>query len=228
MKKLYFLFFIAALAIGSILAVNFNSVEFFNFKSMSSIQGSGNAKQETRNLAGFNEIEAGGAVNTEITVGQDFSVIVETDDNLLQNIKTDISGDTLKIYSEGRISPKTKINIKISMPTLTKIDLSGVSTAIATNLKGDSLELKASGAARIKIDGETKDLSAEASGASKIIAENLKTENADVDASGASTITVSPSGDLKADASGASSVYYTGEPKNIEKDSSGASSVKKK
>ncbi|MGI8468763.1 MAG: head GIN domain-containing protein [Pyrinomonadaceae bacterium] len=227
MKKLYFLFFVLALAIGSISTLSCG-IGNFNFKNTGGIQGSGNAKQETRNLSGFDKIEASGAVKTEITVGKDFSVTVEADDNLLQYIKTDVSGDTLKIYNADRISPKTKINVKISMPELTKIDVSGASTALATNVNGDSLELKASGASGIKIDGETKDLNAEASGASTIDAENLKSENADVDSNGASTITVSPSGDLKAEASGASNVYYTGEPQNIKQDSSGASSIKKK
>ncbi|MGI9035128.1 MAG: head GIN domain-containing protein [Pyrinomonadaceae bacterium] len=227
MKKLYFLFFVSALAAGSISVISC-SVGNFNFKNMGGIQGSGNAKQETRNLTGFNKIEASGAVKTEITVGKDFGVNVEADDNLLQYIKTDVSGDTLKIYSEGSISPKTKINVKISMPELAKLDISGASTAMATNVKGDSLELKARGASEIKVEGETKDLNAEASGASKIDAENLKSETANVDSSGASTVTVSPANDLKADASGASSVYYTGEPKNIKQDASGASSIKKK
>ena len=48
------------------------------------------------------------------------------------------------------------------------------------------------------------------------------------DASGASNATVSASNDLKVDASGASKISYTGEPKNIKQNSSGASSVTKK
>jgi hypothetical protein len=90
------------------------------------------------------------------------------------------------------------------------------------------LQAEASGASKIKIDGMVKSFHADASGASKIDAEGLQTENADVDSSGASSIMVSPSNDLNADASGASSVYYTGEPKNIKQTASGASSVKKK
>lgn len=227
MKKLGFLFFIAALAIGVISAVNC-SVGNFNLKNMSGVQGSGNAKQETRNVSGFKEIEASGAINTEIAVGKDFIVTVEADDNLLPQVKTEVKGETLKIYTENRFSSKTKITVRISMPELKKVDISGASTANITNVTGDSLEMQASGASRIKVDGQVKDFNVEASGASTIDASKLNAENADVDSNGASTITVAPSSDLKAEASGASTVYYTGDPKNIKQDSSGASTIKKK
>jgi hypothetical protein len=134
----------------------------------------------------------------------------------------------LKIFSEGRISSKTKVNVKISMPELTGLDISGASNAVVANIRTDSLQLEASGASKIKIDGVVKSVQADASGASKIDAESLQAENADVDSSGASSVTVSPLNDLNADATGASSVYYTGEPKNVKQNSSGASSVKKK
>lgn len=225
MKKSGFLFFATALAIGSISAINCNVT---NFKNMGGIQGSGNAKRETRNLSDFEKIDASGAINAEIAAGKEFSVEVEADDNLLQYIKTEISGDTLKIYSEDKISPKTKLSVKISLPELTKLDVSGASTANVTGVKGDSLELQASGASKIKVDGEIKDLNAEANGASTIDASNLNAENADVNSNGASTVTAAPVNDLKAEASGASTIYYTSDPKNIKQNASGASSVKKK
>jgi hypothetical protein len=59
-------------------------------------------------------------------------------------------------------------------------------------------------------------------------AEGLKAENANVDGSGASNASVNVIGDLKADLSGASKVTYTGNPRNLEKSTSGASSVKGK
>ncbi len=218
----------AAILIIGLVFLNGCGFAGFNKSFGGGVQGSGTAKTEQRNVSGFSKINAGGAVNLEITAQKDFGVTVETDDNMLSFIKTDVSGDTLKIYSEERISPKTKINVKISMPELKDLDLSGASTAVVSNVNADSLELGASGASKIKIDGQAKDLKSDASGASGIDAENLRVENADVESSGASSTTVSAANELKADASGASSIYYTGEPKNVNQKSSGASSVKKK
>lgn len=66
------------------------------------------------------------------------------------------------------------------------------------------------------------------SGASKLDAENLKAENVSVDSSGASSATVFVTNELKADLSGATNVTYLGSPKNVQKKTSGASSVKEK
>jgi len=225
MKKIGLIVFIFALSIGLAFTTN---CSFGGFSSLSGVQGSGTSKSETRNVRGFTKIDAGGAVNVEIAVQKNFSVVVEADDNLLANIKTEVSGDTLKIYSEDRISPKTRVNVLISMPEMEGLDVSGASSGNVANVNADSLELKASGASEIKMDGTAKELNADASGASTINAESLKVENADVEASGASKAIVSATNDLKVDASGASKILYVGEPKNIKQNSSGASSVTKK
>ena len=225
MKKIGLIVFIIALAIGLAFSTN---CSFGGFSNLSGVQGSGTSKTETRNVSGFKKIDAGGAIHVNVSVQKDFSVMVEADDNLLANIKTEVSGDTLKIYSEDRISPKTRVNIQISMPVIEGLDISGASSGNVAGVNADSLELKASGASKIKIDGTAKELNADASGASTIDAENLRVEDADVEASGASKAIVTATNDLKVDASGASKISYVGEPKNIKQNSSGASSVTKK
>lgn len=225
MKKIGLIVFTFALAIGLAFSIN---CSFGGFSNLSGVQGSGTSKSETRNVSGFTKIDAGGAINVEVAVQKDFSVVVEADDNLLTNIKTEVSGDTLKIYSEDRISPKTRIKVLVSMPAIEGLDVSGASSGSVAGVNADSLELKASGASKIKIDGTAKELNADASGASTIDAENLKVEDADVEASGASKAVVTATNDLKVDASGASKISYVGEPKSIKQNSSGASSVTKK
>ncbi len=225
MKKVGLLVFILALTIGFVFS---NSCGFGRFGNLRGVRGSGTPKSETRNVSGFKAIEAGNAVNMEITAQKDFSVEIQADDNLLALIKTEVQGDTLKIYNDESISTKNEINIKISMPEITSIDISGASRVNVSAVKSDLLKLEASGASKIKIDGEANSLEIDASGASTVDAENLRVENANAQASGASKAIVSASNELKADASGASSVYYTGEPKNVAQQSSGASSVKRK
>ena len=225
MKKFSFVIFIFALSVGLVFSTNCSSSSFSN---LSGVQGSGTAKSETRNVSGFTKIDAGGAINVEVAVQKDFSVVVEADDNLLTNIKTEVSGDTLKIYSEDRISPKTRINVLISMPAIEGLDVTGASTGNVTGVNADLLELKASGASKIRIDGTAKQLNADASGASTVDAESLTVENADVEASGASKAIIAATNDLKVNASGASKISYVGEPKNIKQNSSGASSVTNK
>jgi hypothetical protein len=233
MKKIGIIIFVIAVILGVTFANFFSwgktSAKFFNFSvNFGGVQGSGNVQAEKRNLADFNAIEVGGAIEVEVVAQKDFSVEVEADDNLLQFIKTEVSGETLKISTDKRFSTRNPIRVRISAPDIGNLEVSGASKLSLTNLKNDSLRVDSSGASKIKVDGETKNLEVELSGASRLDAENLKTENADIDASGASNATIFVSNDLKADLSGASSVTYSGNPKNLVKKTSGASSVKGK
>jgi Putative auto-transporter adhesin, head GIN domain len=233
MKKIGIIIFVIAVIIGITFANFFSwgkaSAKLFNFSvNFGGVQGSGNVQTEKRNLTDFNAIEVSGAVEVEVVAQKDFSVEVEADDNLLQFIKTEVRGDTLKISTEKRFSTRSPIRVRISAPDIEDLEVSGASKVSLANVKNDSLRVDSSGASKIKVDGETKNLVVELSGATRLDAENLKTENATIDASGASNATVFVSGDLKTDLSGASNVTYSGNPKNLEKKTSGASSVKGK
>lgn len=233
MKKIGIIIFIVALILGVTFANFFSwgkaSAKFFSFSvNFGGVKGSGNVQTEKRSAADFNAIEVGGIFEVEVVAQKEFSVEVEADDNLLQYIRTEVKGNTLEISTEKSLSPKGPIRIRINAPNIENLDISGVSKVSLTNVKNDSLKVEASGASKIKVDGETGNLQVELSGASRLDAENLKSENADVDGSGASNASVNVSGDLKAHLSGASKVTYTGNPKNLEKSTSGASSVKGK
>jgi len=233
MKKIGIIIFIIALILGVTFANFFSwgraSAKFFNFSvNFGGVQGSGNVLTEKRNVANFKSLEVSGAFDVEVVAQKDFSVEIEADDNLLQFIKTEVKGDTLKISTEKRISSKGALRVRIAAPNIEDLGVSGASKISLANLQNDSLKIDASGASKIDASGETKNLEIELSGASRLDAENLKTENANIDASGASKISVNVTGDLKADLSGASKVTYLGNPKNLEKSTSGASSVRGK
>lgn len=229
MKKIGLLIFISALVIGSIFA---NSMDFgrFSIGSMffNRVEGSGVLKTEKREVSDFSKIDGSGAINIEIVIQNDFNVEVEADDNLLQYIKTEVSGDTLKIYSEGRTSRKNPVNVKIGMPSINDLEINGASKANALNVKSDELFLKANGASKITIGGEVKNLESRINGASTVDAENLKSENVEIKVNGASKATIFATNRLEANANGASRITYVGEPTNLEKRANGASSINSK
>lgn len=231
MKKVKVIIFIVALVIGLMFANIFGAFLGFGlpgFTVFSCAKGSGVTKIEKREVAGFKKVDVSGAIEVEVIAQKDFGVEVEADDNLLEYVKTEVDGETLKIYTKSRIWKHNKIRVVISMPELTGAEVSGASKVTANNVKTDSFKLDVSGASKIEINGEAKDLKIEASGASKINAENLKVANANVDVSGATSVTVNATEEVKAEASGASKIQYVGEPKNVIKDTSGASKVSQK
>jgi hypothetical protein len=231
MKKIAFLIFVAAIVLGIGLAYATGSVSkagswmSFNFSVGSGIKGSGNIKSETRDLPKFTTVDFGGAIEMEITAQKDQRVEIETDDNILPLITTEVKGDTLYISNEQKINWHNPVKVRISVRELDGLNVSGASKTDASNIKSDTFKLDVSGASKIKLAGEANSLSAEASGASRIDATDLKALKASANASGASKILVNATDSVDADASGASGITYSGNPKNVKKNASGASSV---
>jgi len=233
MKKVGVIIFAAALVVGLVVSNLFSfgriSDKFFNFSfKIGSEQSSGKMASETRDLAGFRAVDVGGVFQVEITAGKDHGVEVEADDNLLQFITTEVDDGVLKIGTKCRLKTDNPIRVRVSAPDIDDLEVSGAASVTLSGLKNDGLEVDSSGASKIKVTGETVKFVVDVSGATKVDGENLQAENVTVEASGASHVKVSVSGNLRADTSGASSVVYSGTPKDIVKKTSGASSVSPK
>jgi hypothetical protein len=233
MKKVGIIIFASALVVGLVVSNMFSfgraKESLFNFSiNFSGEKGSGKIATDSRGVNGFRAVEVGGVFQVEITAQKDFSVEVEGDDNLLALVRTEVDGGVLKIDTERRLAPTTPIRIRISAPDIDNLEVSGAANVAVTNLKNTGLSVDSSGASKIAVSGETSKLTVDVSGATKVDAENLKAENATVDASGASHVSVNVTGNLKTDASGASRIAYVGTPANLEKKTSGASSVSQK
>ncbi|CAN5439852.1 hypothetical protein BH10ACI2_BH10ACI2_08120 [soil metagenome] len=233
MKKIGMLIFAATLVIGLVVANIFSfgrtQSRFFNFNmSFGSVKGSGNIATINPDISGFNAVRVGGVFQVDITAQKDFGVEIEGDDNILKYIKVVLRNGTLSIEADRKLSPTSPIRVRISAPDIEKLDVSGVANVTLNDLKNSELNIDASGASKIKINGETASLIVDVSGATKIDAENLKAVDANIDASGASDVVVNVSGDLKSEASGASKILYSGSPTNVEKSAHGASRVSPK
>ena len=233
MKKIGIIVFAAALVLGlsvaSIFSFGKSSGRLFDFSfNIKGVRGSGKIASDTRNVSAFKGVNVGGKFQVEITAQQDFGVVVEADENLLQYIRTDVKNGVLHIETDRKIAPSELVHIRVSAPEINALDVSGVASVTVNGIKTDEFSLDSSGAAKINLSGEAGKITADASGATKIDAEKLVAGDAVIDASGASQISINVTGELRADASGASKIFYTGTPTNIEKSTSGASRVSPK
>lgn len=105
------------------------------------------------------------------------------------------------------------------------LDISGASK-ITGSLKTAGAHIKASGASHATLEGSASaDCSLDASGASTLDMANYKMTNADITTSGASNATINAGGDLKIEATGASTIKYSGNPNIKVLNVSGASKV---
>lgn len=173
-------------------------------------------RTDVRDVSGFKTVRLGNNFALELTVGAPYSFSVEGDDALLGMISTKVQDEELMISLDKKFSRSTKAVVKVSMPELKELETSGGSTALVTGVKGDALKLLANGATAIRISGEVRTLDAHGYGASRIEAADLKLTDADVEALGTASVTLAPTGRLRAMTKGVAVVEYTGNPK-IEK-----------
>ncbi len=190
--------------------------------------GSGKTKVEKRSLSGFKAVNVSGAYEVEIVAQKEAGVELEGDDNLLPLVRTEINNGVLDIFNERPFSTRNAIRVRISAPQLDAVSTSGASDIVVSNVKSDDFNLSTSGASNLKVSGEARTFALEMSGAGEVDAKDLRSEKVSVNSSGAAEATVYATEDLYVSASGAGTVNYYGDPKNVSQNVSGGASISKK
>jgi len=211
--------------------------------------GSGNLETEEYAFTDFTEVEISSAFEFEIDQSGSYSINVTADDNVMDYVQVSQDGQTLKIGLRRFISigPVT-LRASVTMPQLHGLTASGASRGTVSDFNStEDLEIKLSGASRvtgdiaagdvefgisgastIQLEGSANDIDANVSGASHFNLDAFTVNNADVNFSGASSGTVNLNGRLDANLSGASTLWYIGEPTMGDINTSGASTISKK
>ncbi|MCC9165344.1 head GIN domain-containing protein [Pontibacter harenae] len=210
------------------------------------LKGNGNLKSQTRKVSGISGIDVSGGFQVELTLGNNESVRLEAEENLLSNIKTVVRNGVLHIYNDKSISSSKSMKAYITLRDLTSIDISGGvkvvgksvfkpskltldmsgGTSVKLAVETSSINADMSGASKIELTGRTNTLVMDMSGASNVNAEGLQAKRVSVEASGASKIRVHATESLDIDASGASNIAYKGNPR-VTSDTSGGTKISK-
>jgi len=211
--------------------------------------GSGNLETEEYAFTNFTKVEIGSAFEFEIEQSSSYNISVTADDNVMDYVQVSQVGQTLKIRL-GRVTWLGPVTLRasVTMPQLHGLTVSGASRGTISDFSStDDLDITVSGASRvtgditagnaefdisgastIQLEGSANDMVAGVSGASRFNLDDFTVNNANVNFSGASSGTVNLDGRLDADLSGASTLWYIGEPTMGDIDISGASTVSKK
>jgi hypothetical protein len=200
-------------------------------------KGNKNVVKQERAVTPFISVVVSGAFDVFLTQQPATTLTVEADENLMDQITTEVNNQVLTISSRTIKNP-TKLNIYISSPTIEFIELSGASNLVGENtLQGLALDIKTSGAADarlnvnvdnisvnasgasvITLSGAAKEMVAKASGAADVKAYKLEVIDVTADASGAANINVNASGKVKTTTSGAGDVNLSGKAAEADND----------
>jgi hypothetical protein len=211
--------------------------------------GSGNLETEEYAFTNFTKVEISTAFEFEIKQSSSYSINVTADDNVIDYVQVSQDGQTLKIRL-GTVPSLRLVTLRasVTIPQLHGLTVSGASRGTvsdfssteglnitisgASRVTGDitagNVEFDISGASTVQLEGSANDMIAIVSGASHLNLDAFIVNNGDVNFSGASSGTVNLNGRLDANISGASRLWYIGEPTMGTIDTSGASRISKK
>jgi hypothetical protein len=210
------------------------------------INGSGTIITEARPVEGFDKIALSGLGRVIITQGNTESLTLETDDNLMPYIVTEVRGSTLYLeFARGmNLVPSETITFRVGLIDLMSVNCAGGATFEIESLDTDSLDFTLSGGAQVQIDwliatnldinvsgaadlflaGQIDTQAIQFEGFGRYDASELESQEATVRISGAGEVRLWVHESLDIEISGAGSVSYYGSP-TLSQSISGAGSV---
>jgi len=214
------------------------------------VRGSGEIITEERDIDDIERVELSGIGRLEITQGDDPSLTVETDDNLMRYIRTESNDGTLVIsIRSGRfpfitIDPRSTIVYHLTVPELSSVSLSGSGEIVGDRLEADELTVDVSGSGNVELGdldverfvyalsgsgratvrGRAVLQEVEISGSGRLDAGDLRSDEAVIDINGSGRAIVWASERLEVDVSGSGNVQYYGTPE-VDQNVSGSGSI---
>lgn len=213
----------------------FMALSLFSFSCLAQkITGNGNIQSQIRETSNFNKVDCSGTFHIFLTQGNETQVKVETDENLLPYIVTEVNGSTLdlKIKKDISVNPSKSIDVYISLPELDALNISGVCKAQSQNIlqsehlkisvsgtadmdlkiSTTSLKTAISGTAKMNLQGKATSAEFQISGSGNVMAGDLVADNTEAHISGMGKLHVNAQKELKVSISGMGKIWYKGNP----------------
>lgn len=207
-----------------------------NTSAPGATEGKEESAADWKNLRDFVEVQMVGPDNVYVTQAKEFSVRVEAEQPVLQQLKIEKSDDALRIYREMKTLGDVKkppADIFISMPTLNRVRSTGSGKTHVGKLQGTSLEIRATGSGdvdfknvtvklldasiagsgNLNVAGEAQTLQISIVGSGNFSGLGLKTEKGDVKALGSGHANFSSDGQVNAKILGSGNVQVKGSAK---------------
>ena len=210
------------------------------------VDGNGKIVKEERKVSGFKSISVKNAIHLLITQGDEEKVVVETDENILPHLYTEVSEGELKIGIKGSVSHTKMLNVYVTVKQLNGLETSSAAKATSENkLKTGDLKISSSSGSAVKIEidcsslnidmssgsavvikGTAKAITADCSSGSALATSDLKVEKGDLDGSSGAAMVVQITKEVKAQASSGAQITVSGNPAIRDTDSSSGGSVR--
>jgi hypothetical protein len=165
-------------SLSVILAVMFLLFSASGCLGFNYIAATGTIEEVEYDFSDFNEIEISNAFEFEITQSDNYSIAISAYESIIPYLNIYKTGNALKIKLRSGYFTNHEPLVRITMPQLVSLEVSGASRGTAEGFSsGNNMNIEVSGASSLETDFSAADTRIEVSGASKLngtlIIENL-------------------------------------------------------
>ncbi|WP_374356265.1 head GIN domain-containing protein [Chitinimonas sp.] len=180
-------------------------------------RGNGSEKTETRSITAVSEVQADGAIDVEVSIGDTPSLTVSGDANLLKLIVTEQQGSQLRIRAERSFSSNNPVRVKLVTPALKAARHAGSGELAVDGLKGGDFALDVTGSGDTRLAGKVDTLTAHLVGSGDLDADQLQPGKVDLDVLGSGDVSLGRVSvdTFKAAVKGSGSVTASGSAKQL-------------
>lgn len=184
---------------------------------------------EARDVPEFKGLDIEGGSRLEIAVGSPQRVQVEAPQSVLEDIETDVRDGVLFVRSRAKhwvvSGGRSRITIRISVPHLESLRLTGGHSATITGFAGGESKINVEGAVKLNASGQLDQLTVHLAGAGTANLSELSATTAHVTVDGVGRVIVNPTETLDATMNGLGAIHYIGTPREVRTRMNGLGSI---
>ena len=217
---------VIGLIVGGTVGLLVGSNVFEDSSSSTVVQGSGVAATEARDLPPFSSVELAGSNIVTIRVGEEQSVVVRADNNLVDRVTTAVQDGSLVIGDvPGSYTTKSPMSVTISVPSLDALTLTGSGVIAVTDIDSSSLAVRLPGSGVLRASGAATKLDVTLDGSGDAQLEQLVAVDVRAVVSGSGRIVLTATKSLDASVPGSGAIMYGGNPREVTKSITGSGAI---
>ena len=182
------------------------------------IEGSGELATRSFDVSDFDAIRIEGVAEVEVTIADEFSVELRTDDNLLDYVIVEVRRGTLILDMDdniGDIQTDEGFHYRISMPSFVALKIDGVGNVEAEGLQNEHFDLQMDGVGNVELQGTVDRLEVEMDGVGDADLRDFEAKEARIEVDGVGTVICTVTESLDATVNGMGNIKYYGDPPKV-------------
>ena len=192
------------------------------------VKGNGNLASEMRKLSNFKAIEITiGYDKILVNCGQEPSIHISGDENILPLIKTRISKGILTIESDSTFETKADSEIIINVKSLKEFTFDGVGETVIQNVNSEKFTCNINGVGSCDLNGKVKSFNVSVNGVGSVNARQLIADDVVANLNGVGSVKLYSKNSLNASVNGIGGLTYFGNPTELILNDSGIGGITK-